>query len=415
MKANARRLAAPLARRMAPLALLAGVVVGVLLPWIYRDRLLAERSREAAVRARQVAGRLETFAQVRPRLWPFDTARLRAETRSVTERPVRGHVRVDIPQEDAVFTAGGTPRASDVVAWAPIRVGGATIGRIEVRLGAAGDRALTTRLWIGAGAVGGLLAAGLFLIPLLAARRGDDDNAELWSALESANATLEARVRARTAELAQRGHQLEELGARLVAVQEEERARISRDLHDDLGQVLTGLRLQLTAARAALGEQHAAAPLLDASLIAVDDGVEQVRNLAHRLRPAALDGLGLRSALRDHAQRWAQQARLELTLALGEADPSGEQASVLFRLVQEALTNIARHAEASQVVISLGPADDGWQITVDDDGQGLPDEVDGGLGLVGARERVEQAGGYLDLETAPLGGLRLLAWLPLES
>lgn len=413
---RARRLLGPLSRRMAPLALLAGVLVGVVLPWTYRDQLLTQRTQEAAVWANQLADRLETVAQVRPRLWAFDTTRLQAEVASVVARPVRGHVRLDIAQQDAVFTAGAGPRASDVVAWAPVRVRGATIGRVQVRLGAARDRTVTTQLWLVAGLVGALLAAGLFLIPRAAVRRGDDDNAQLWTALESANATLEARVQSRTAELAQRGQQLEELGARLIAVQEEERARISRDLHDDLGQVLTGLRLQLTAALAALDPSHRAAPLLTAALTAVDDGVEQVRTLAHKLRPAALDGLGLRSALRDHAQRWAEHSTLELTLSLGDADPEGDLASVLFRLAQEALTNIARHAGASQVHICLETIDDGWRLTVDDDGRGLPDELRaGGLGLVGARERVERAGGYLDLEAAPIGGLRLLAWLPSEG
>jgi signal transduction histidine kinase len=147
----------------------------------------------------------------------------------------------------------------------------------------------------------------------------------------------------------------------------------------------------------------------------VDEGVEQVRHIAHRLRPAALDGLGTRAALRAHAERWSRDSGLELVVTLPEVEPPGHVGEVLFRVAQEALTNVTRHAEARRVTVSLLPFDDGWRLVVEDDGKGIPAapaEGRRGLGLLGARERVEQAGGYLDVEAAEPRGTRVLAWHP---
>ena len=129
----------------------------------------------------------------------------------------------------------------------------------------------------------------LFFLPVLTVRRGDAVNTELWSALEASNALLESRVEARTGALEETQMELRELGARLVAVQVEERARISRDLHDELGQSLTALRLRLSAAEAVLPEGNPASDHLTAAITAVDEGIDQVRGLAHNLRPPALE------------------------------------------------------------------------------------------------------------------------------
>lgn len=397
----------PLLRRMGPLALIAGLVVSVALPAIYRHFALQERVGQAQVWAGEVADKLETLAADRPELWAYDRPAIAAMTRPITRGAIFGRVRVDTPYADRVFMSG-LPRTGEVAGWAVMRAGGRVVGRVEVRLDAEAIRERALLLWIGANLMGLLLAAGLFLIPLAAARRADGDNTRLWQALEDANTTLEARVAERTA-------QLRELSARLVEVQEEERTRISRDLHDDVGQTMTALRLRLTTLDATLPDDAPARDHVEIALATVDAGVEQIRRLAHNLRPAALDGLGLAAAIRAHASQWADAAGIELHLDLTEDEPPASSTDVLFRLAQEGLTNIARHAEASVVWIGFGPADDGWLLTVEDDGRGLDPnrpKSSGGLGLVGARERVEQAGGYLDLEPRPGGGVRLLAWLP---
>jgi signal transduction histidine kinase len=392
---------------MGPLALIAGLVVSVALPAIYRHLALQERVGQAQVWAGEVAAKLDAFAADRPELWAYDKPRLTAITRPITRGAIFGRVRIDTPHTDRVFISG-LPRHGEVAGWAVIRAGGRVVGRVEVRLEAEAIRDRALLLWVGASLMGLLLAAGLFLIPLAAARRADADNARLWQALEDANTTLEARVAERTA-------QLRELSARLVEVQEEERTRISRDLHDDVGQTMTALRLRLTTLDAMLAEGDPVRAHVEIALSTVDAGVEQIRRLAHNLRPAALDGLGLAAAIRAHASQWAEAAGIDLHLDLDDSEPPASITDVLFRLAQEGLTNIARHAEAQTVWIGLGPADDGWRLLVEDDGRGLDPsrpKSSGGLGLVGARERVEQAGGYLDLEPRDGGGVRLLAWLP---
>lgn len=403
-----RPLAARFGRRMAPLALLAGLVVGVLLPAVWQRLALAERRGEATAWARQVASRIEGLAHERPLLWPYDVDQLREITEPLVRAPVDAGVRVDVPGAEGVYAVGAPVRPDEVTGWGVVRSGGKAVGRVRVTLDAAGMRGGGQGVWLGAGAAGLLLAAALFFLPVATVKRADTRNADLWDALAEANAGLEARVRARTAEL-------QRLSTRLRAAQEEERARISRDLHDELGQTLTGLRLQLTTIEA-LTEPGAPARLLAGrALTAVDDGVEQIRRLAHNLRPPALDALGLPAALRSHAERWASSAGLALEAEIVEAEPPPSAAEVLFRVAQEALTNVARHAAASRVKVSFAPADDGWRLVVEDDGRGLAAPApggSGGLGLLGARERVEQAEGYLDVEDREAGGVRVLAWVP---
>lgn len=399
-------LAPAFARRMLPLAVLAGLVVGVALPWAWGRLARAERQSEAAVWARQVAEQVEASAQLRPRLWAYDRARLSGALAPVASPPVSARVLLELPGRAGAIEAGPPIDGDAVTAWAGVRIAGETVARVRVQLPAGGLHARTRWVWSASAVAGLLLALTLFVLPVSTVRRGDVRNLELWDALVAANAGLEARVAARTAEL-------RALGGRLVRVQEEERARISRDLHDELGQTLTGLRLRLTAIEARLGEPAAAAAQVEQAMAAVDGAVEDVRRLAHNLRPPALDALGLPTALRGHAERWAETAGLTLEVDFAAIDPPAEVAEVLFRVGQEALTNVARHAAATRVRLALGAADDGWRLVVEDDGRGLRAGAEGGgLGLVGARERVEGLGGYLDVEPGPTGGVRLLAWVP---
>ncbi len=399
-------LAPAFAARMAPLALLAGLVVGVALPWAWGRLALAERASEAAVWARQVAEQVEAQAQLRPRLWAYDRARLHAALAPVASPPVSAGVLLELPGRAGAIEAGPPIDGGAVTAWAAVRLAGRPVARVRVDLPAGPLHARTRWVWGASIAAGLLLALTLFVLPVSTVRRGDARNLELWDALVDANAGLEARVAARTAEL-------RALGGRLVRVQEEERARISRDLHDELGQTLTGLRLRLTAIEARLGDPVGAAAQVEQAMAAVDGAVEDVRRLAHNLRPPALDALGLATALRGHAERWAETAGLTLEVDLAPIEPPADVAEVLFRVGQEALTNVARHADATRVRVALDAADDGWRLQVEDDGRGLaPDARGGGLGLVGARERVEDLGGYLDVEPGAGGGVRLLAWVP---
>ncbi|MBU1430553.1 sensor histidine kinase [Myxococcota bacterium] len=403
-----------LARRMAPLALLTALLIGGLLPLLWRQANLESRRAEASTWARHLAAQLEPLAQQNPQLWAYDAARLDDLVEAATRAPLHAAIRLDVPEREAIFEVRQAPLSHAIGGWAPVVVEGQIVGRLQVRLDGGALYRVAHRVTLGALLLALLLGLTLYRLPVRAVTRAEEENLRLWRALSEAKADLERRVEARTAELQKRERDLQRLGARLLEIQEEERARISRDLHDDLGQILTGLRLRLAALEGAVrpeGARH-----LKAAEEAIDAGVEQVRRIAHDLRPPELDALGLIDALGSHARRWAEAVGLSLSLTLGEEEPPALIAEVLFRIAQEALTNIARHAQARAACLRLDRFDDGWRLIVEDDGRGLPPTAQrSGLGLLGAVERAEGAGGYLDLDQSELGGARLTAWLPEEA
>lgn len=198
----------------------------------------------------------------------------------------------------------------------------------------------------------------------------------------------------------------------LVTAREEERLRIRRDLHDGLGPELAALNLKLDAACNLLTHDppRAAALLLQLKQ-QTQDAVSGIRHLVYALRPPALDELGLAGALREEARKY--DAALDLTLEIDP--PEGLSAAVevaCYRIVQEALQNVARHAGASRclAVVRGGGT---LNISVEDDGVGLPDPIRFGVGLHSMRERAEELGGTFRLESSGWGGVRLTASIPL--
>jgi signal transduction histidine kinase len=207
-----------------------------------------------------------------------------------------------------------------------------------------------------------------------------------------------ARLAARTAEL-------EQLTRLLLRAQEDERRRIARELHDEAGQALTAVKIELELD----GHQPAAAR--------VGRALAQVRDLSNLLRPSALDDLGLPAALRALAQDVAQRSRIRVELDLecdGRRFPPDVEV-VLYRVVQEALTNVVRHAEATWVRARLAGGDGGVQLTIEDDGHGLGPESAPHLGWLGMQERVTAVGGTLAIAPAEPSGVRVTARIPVEA
>ncbi len=220
------------------------------------------------------------------------------------------------------------------------------------------------------------------------------------------------------AELALRetSDRLQKLSRRLLAVQEQERRRLARELHDEIGQLLTGLSFRLDAAAKAtpaeIPERLAETRTLVRELTA------QVRELSQGLRPSLLDDLGLRPALDWLVSRFSAQTGLAVELNAGRIDrypPEVETAA--YRIVQEALTNAARHASADTVCVRLSGDAAGLAVEIDDNGCGFdPTQSPPGTGgLSGMRERAELLGGTLTLESAPSAGTRVTARLPGNS
>ncbi|MDP3251824.1 MAG: PAS domain-containing sensor histidine kinase [Hydrogenophaga sp.] len=211
---------------------------------------------------------------------------------------------------------------------------------------------------------------------------------------------------------------LRELSASLVEAREEERQRIARELHDELGQRLTALKLEMTACM----RDHPDGELAERArgmLDMLDETVASARRIAMDLRPLMLDDLGLTAAIEWLVQQFKLRTAIAVTVrldpALGDLPPG--LATTLYRIVQEALTNITRHAQASKVAITLVRSGEELHLTIQDNGVGFNPTPQhrgaGSFGLLGIRERVLMLGGRLSVGNGEGGGARLMVRVPL--
>ena len=208
------------------------------------------------------------------------------------------------------------------------------------------------------------------------------------------------------------------MAERLVSAQEEERLRISRELHDDLGQALT---THLLAIRNLQGD-------LSIPVVTMFESLEKlyqqsyeifvkIRRLAHDLRPPVLDTLGLKLSLETYCREFTARTHLPITLEIDPALPDFIDVYnvILYRVLQEALTNIAKHAQASRVWVELNVEDSTINLVVQDNGRGLQPTENKGIGITGMQERLSLVGGKLLLHSPSEGGTILSASLPMKS
>lgn len=218
---------------------------------------------------------------------------------------------------------------------------------------------------------------------------------------------------------------LRQLAQRVVQSQEEERARLSRELHDGIGQLLVSVKLVLEAAtnriRLAPADGAAVAPILGMALNRLDSAFNEVRRVARNLRPALLDDLGLYAALQHLAREMQAGSTLlvDVTQSGQPRELTDEQATALFRIAQEALTNVERHAHASRVDVELEFSPSATRLTVRDNGTGfdvarMQRDPQRGIGLRNLRERMAALGGQFDIVSLP-SGTRLVAMLPVVA
>jgi PAS domain S-box-containing protein len=221
------------------------------------------------------------------------------------------------------------------------------------------------------------------------------------------------------AELRQANTQLRGLSASLQQVREEERTRISRELHDELGQQLTGLKLQLSWLGSRVREGRAATvDTIDVMRHLLDIAITAVRRISTELRPPILDDLGFAEAVTWHTSEVANRSglKIELMLLADKQVQSVELATALFRIVQESLTNIVRHAAATLVTIKLVSTTDGLRLIIDDNGQGFDSRVSkSGIGLVSMRERANAIGAHFRITSGHGEGTVIEVVIPLNN
>ena len=248
----------------------------------------------------------------------------------------------------------------------------------------------------------------LVLAPPTGLRLSDDDQRLL------ADVVRQAAAAHRTAQLAE---ELQASRKALVTAREEERRRLRRDLHDGLGPALGAVSLRIETARnLARSEPEQADSLLADSVRDVSDVLADVRRLVHDLRPPALDEVGLLGALEQQAERFRCDALAVEVFADGALDglPAAVEVAA-YRIVSEALANVARHAQASRVGVRLTPADGSLSVAVEDDGVGIDPDAPAGVGLVSLHERAGELGGRVSVGCPDGGGTVITAHLPLVS
>ena len=234
---------------------------------------------------------------------------------------------------------------------------------------------------------------------------------QVGAALENAN--LYTRLEAHTVELAR-------LSARMVEQHEEERRRLSRELHDETAQVFTAVKMELGLLRDAV--EPAEAARLDRALELIDTGIRSIRSVTNALRPSLLDDLGLLPALRSLVADFAAHSPIRIVLdAPGVLPPLSKEAELaLFRALQEGLSNVRRHAAAGSVEVAIEAGAGGVRLTVRDDGQGPADaapgqlEHEGHMGLAGMRERISALGGSVRFNGTRGAGASLEVLVPAE-
>jgi signal transduction histidine kinase/DNA-binding response OmpR family regulator len=235
-----------------------------------------------------------------------------------------------------------------------------------------------------------------------------------------ANVAVIAIENARLFEQVRAGRErLRRLTQQVVSAQEEERRRLSRELHDEAGQALTALKISLDLIQSDLPvEAGSLRQRLGEAGALTETTMEQIRLLAYGLRPPALDAVGLSYTLEGLCRDFAERTQLPIDYAGAELPVLPEAVNMcLYRVLQEALTNVAKHADANQVRAALCCDAETVSLAVEDDGQGF--EVQAGtsvgIGLLGMQERIELLGGQLEIESWPGQGTRLMAHIPLQK
>jgi signal transduction histidine kinase len=262
-----------------------------------------------------------------------------------------------------------------------------------------------------------LLASGFVVTVGEACRRENEK-------LRRSQGALEDRVRERTADLDKVNQSLRELTARLLQLQDEERRRFARELHDSVGQVLAALSMNLSTARTDIERLAKTANTLNESETLVQEMSKEVRTISHLLHPPLLDEAGLSSALRWYIDGFAERSQIKVELEFSDnfGRLSRELETAIFRVVQECLTNVHRHSGSPIAKIRIALSEGLVLVEVEDRGKGIAPEKliemdsDGmpGVGIRGMRERIRQLGGRVDINSDS-SGTTIRAHLPVAS
>ncbi len=430
-----------LASHLRPIAALAWLLIGAVLPLGSFAQGLEEQRVAGSQLAAQVSSLLQREAAGLPRLWRYDTQKLAGQIDHL--RSSSAGLLVEVMDGRGMALAvpalsGPSPQAPWAV-WSSSPVAAPGSGKVWVAMDLRPLWRRTAALAGGFGALGLALAALMLWLPLRAVRRSEAEIRDLLAALRKSRGDitelaehLEARVVDRSARLERalaelRAHEvhLRDLASQALRLQESERRAIARDLHDDIGQVLTGVRLQIQFLASTGQPQPDSAATAQRLLAAIDSAIDQTRSAVQRLAPPLLAEQGLAAALSQTCAALTSPLGPEIacaTEALPPLDSAVETAA--YRIAQEALTNAVRHAGASAIHAGAGigprtgglPGQSALWVQVRDDGKGFDaSQVPAGHGFLGMRDRAELLGGRLDAITSAGHGCTIRAELPCDQ
>ena len=411
-------LAVYFARRMLPVSIVVGMVVALSPPLLYwrvaGEQLRTQAREEAAAIARAVDG----VALKQPFFWRYNLYKLVGATAGHRSAAPLGEVRITDCAGGTLLSGTelglGSGRTGGPAEWAPVAPRGRVIAWAEVTMDPAGLHAAVTRIAVTSTTVGSGLALLLFLFPTRVVRRQAGilgETLERLAAAEKGLVDANQDLRRRVDEAVR---EVRALSERVLSIQEEERGRMARDLHDSVGQLLTGLQIELGLIERRPDE---AAQRAGDALDLCERTLVELRRVVRDLRPIELESGGLTEALRACAERFEVRTGVVTAFRHEGGEVRGDALSTcLLRVLQEALTNVTKHADALEVAVVFKVEPSRVALEVRDDGKGFdPGAPGAGAGLRSIRERVRFEGGTASVESAPGRGTRVVVELPGEG
>ena len=432
---------AELARLLLPLVLLNALLLSLSAPlaffWLRLDAL----HREGKMISQEISAFLRQEASHQPDLWRYNGIKLAEHIKIYSDQKQLLALHLFDQQGNSLplhWEAASSPdsfRTQRLAFWvnAPLDdLAGQRLATIWIALCTRAIRRDALLLWLLFTSLGLALALLLYRWPLRTARLAEERLQGDWEAIQATqralqdlNEALEEKVTERTHRLTEAYRELQEkeaslrqISQRSLALQANERRAISRDLHDSAGQILTALHLHLQILQAQ-APSPLKSPLNEAHQL-VNQALDEIRRAARSLSPAILDDLGLCTALRSLCEDFQEHARFHIKIALPPDLPrlASPLTHACYRIAQEALTNVARHAEASTVLFSLAYKDDTLRLHIEDNGRGFSPDLSTNpqrLGLQSIRERVQLLDGVFRLQAAPREGCQLHITFPLHK
>ena len=401
------------ARRMAPIALLMGIFLAAATPISYRLLAWNRLQTQGEIYAKQISRALSTAALRQPSLWRYNAAKIAdAALRFVSQGDVKSVAVLDCGHQVLYQSSTDDPHLPR--ATAAIRVHNQELGYVRLAMNAAKARETLIRITLVFAPIGLIFGSMLFFFPLWVVRRQEqklhqalEDLQLMRQELESINRSLVERVNVATKDL-------RNLSGRVIESEEAERGRIARDLHDVLGQRITALQLDLELAISVPHKNH---EHLQAAIDNSKRALSELRAVVTELHPPDLQRGSLLEALELQAEAFEARSGVRTYFrSLTKEIPSNAQsATALYRIQQEALTNIQKHAQAQEVTITLS-CDKELQLEIRDDGVGFdPSQSRSGSGLRGIQERCVLLGGRYTLNSEPGRGTLIRVTLGVEA